>query len=126
MEDSRQHQEIMEEVIAWAGDSQSKWAILLGVVKSKYTPTQPFSLTPLTPRDILLDWVGNRYDYSRGLAKGSRADISFYSRVVSNLERSVPMALSLDPVMENVFVMRIRSSKKDEKNSTAIEMEEVW
>ena len=124
MEDSRQHQEIMEEVIAWAGDSQSKWAILLGVVKSKYTPTLPFSLTPLTPRDILLDWVGNRHNYSRGLATGSSADISFYSRVVSNLERSVPMALSLDPVMENVFVMRIRSSKKDEKNSTAIEMEE--
>ena len=125
MEDSRQHQELMEEVITWAGDSQSKWAILLGVVKSKYTPTLPFSLTPLTPRDILLDWVSNRYDYSRGLANGSRADISFYGRVVSNLERSVPMALSLDPVMENVFVMRIRSSKKDEKNSTAIEMEEV-
>ena len=63
MEDSRQHQELMEEVITWAGDSQSKWAILLGVVKSKCTPTLPFSLTPLTPRDILLDWVSNRYDY---------------------------------------------------------------
>jgi hypothetical protein len=114
MGDSRQHQEIMEEVITWAGDSQSKWSILLGVVKRKYTPTLPFSLTPLTPREILLDWVGNRYDYSRGLANGSSADISFYSRVVSHLEKSVPMALSLDPVMENVFVLKIRASKKEE------------
>jgi len=104
----------MEEVITWAGDSQSKWAILLGIVKSKYTPTLPFSLTALTPREILLNWISNQHSYSRSLANGSSADISFYRRVVSNLEKSVPMALSLDPPMENALVLKIRSIRKSE------------
>lgn len=125
MEDPIEHQEIMDEIIAWAGDSQDKWDILLREMKRRYIPTLPLSLTPLTPREILLDWVSNQYGYSRGLAEGKSADISFHRRVISTLERAVPMALSLDPVMEDALMMRIRAKGRHEDDNTSVEMEGV-
>jgi len=126
MEDLTKHRAIMADVITWAGDSSDKWAVLLEAVKGRYVPTLPFSLTKLTPREVLLNWTGNRYDYSRGVANDNGTDISFYERIVSSLERSVPMALSLDPGMAETFMLKIKASKKGKKGNSVMELEELW
>ena len=46
-----------------------------------------------TPRGTLVDWTCNRMSYSRGLQYASTPDISFYSRVVEQIEEKVPEAL---------------------------------
>ncbi|MDP7226920.1 MAG: hypothetical protein QF909_17350, partial [SAR202 cluster bacterium] len=61
---------------------------LLKLVKIDWKPTFAD-----TPGGILVDWTGNRMSYSRGLRYANTADISFYSRVVENIERKVPEAL---------------------------------
>ena len=56
-----------------------------------------------TPGGTLVDWTGNRMSYSKGLRYANTADISFYSRVVENIERKVPEAL----VLENKVASRL-------------------
>ena len=119
MEDFAEHQTLMKEVIAWADDSPDKWYALVETVKSRYVPTLPFSLDKLTPREVLLNWVSNRYGYCRGVATTNDADISFYKRVVAGLEKSVPMALSLDHGMAKAFTLKIM------KHNTVISGEET-
>ena len=118
-EDLAQGQSLMESVIAWAGDSSDKWGVLLETVKSRYTPSLPFSLDKLTPREVLLNWTGNRYGYSRGVANTNSADISFYKRVVAALETFVPEALSLDHGMAKTFALKIM------KRDTIIKVERI-
>ena len=113
-EDLAQGLALMKEVIAWADDSPDQWYALLEAVKSRYAPTLPLSLDKLTPREVLLNWTGNRYSYSRGVATADSADISFYKRVVVSLETLVPRALSLDRGMAKTFALKIR------KRSTVI------
>ena len=118
MVDLAEHQTLMKEVIAWADDSPDKWYALLETVKSRYAPTLPFSFDKLTPREVLLNWVSNRYGNSRGVATTNDADISFYKRVAAGLEKSVPMALSLDHGMAKTFALKIS------KHNTIIEVKE--
>ena len=68
---------------------------------------------------MLLNWTGNRYSYSRGVATANRADISFYKRVVVGLEQAVPKALSIDRGMATTLALKIR------KRSTVISGEEI-
>ena len=118
MEDLAEHQALMKKVIAWADDSPDQWYALLETVKSRYAPALPLSLDKLTPREVLLNWTGNRYSYSRGVATANRADISFYKRVVVGLEQAVPRALSLDRGMAKTFALKIR------KGNTVIEVKD--
>lgn len=119
MEDATQSRDLMEDVVAWAGDSKDKWATLREIVKRRYVPTLPFSLTELTPRELLLTWVGCYSDYCGGLAAGNRADISFYKRAIASLVESVPIALSRDPEIANVLAGKVVGIKKDIINSPA-------
>jgi len=114
--------DIMADVITWADDSQDKWAVLLDAVRSRYTPTPPMSLTNLTPREILLRWVGNRYNYYRGLAEGNSADVSFWGRAVARVENYVPAALSTDSRMAQALLLKTMAGKKANVNSETIEM----
>ena len=117
MEDFAEHQTLMKEVIAWADDSPDKWYALVETVRSRHAAPRPFTLEKLTPREVLLNWVSNRYGYCRGVATTNDADISFYKRVVAGLEESVPMALSLDHGMAKAFTLKIM------KHNTVIEAE---
>jgi hypothetical protein len=110
MADLTADQTLMNEVIAWAGDSPDPWGALLETVKDRYASVRPFTLEKLTPRELLLCWVGNRYSYARGLQNNSSPDISFYRRIVTQLERSVPQALAVDHGMAKTFTLKIRKS----------------
>ena len=119
MEDLAECHSLMNEVIAWAEDSTDTWSALLETVRNQYAPTLPLYLDKLTPREVLLNWTGNRYNYHRGVKDNNSADISFYKRVVAGLEKSVPRALSLDSGMAKTFGLKIR------KRNTIIEAEEI-
>ena len=108
MEAPTERHSLMSEVIAWAGDSTNKWGALLETVRSRCALPLPFSLHELTPREVLMNWTGNRYSYHRGVKDNNSADISFYKRVVAGLEKSVPRALSLDPSMAETLELKIR------------------
>ena len=125
MNDTTESQSLMADVIEWAGDSPERWDTLLGVVKSRYAPPVPFSLTTLSPRGVLFSWAGNRHSYSRGVSTGSSADISFFGRSVSQLEKSVPLALSLDPRMAEMFALKIKAGNKGVTNNVESNMELV-
>ena len=118
MEAPTERHSLMSEVIAWAGDSLPSWGALLETVRNRCSPPLPFSLHELTPREVLLSWAGNRYNYHRGVKDNNSADISFYKRVVDGLEKSVPRALSLDPSMAETLELKIR------KRNTVTDIEE--
>lgn len=107
MNNTTDYQSLMADIIAWCDDASGRWDTLLGVVKSRYAPTKPLSLTTLSPREVLLNWVSTRNSYAHGLDTGSSADVSFYGRVVAQLEESVPTALSLDPRMAETLALKI-------------------
>jgi len=113
-----EHHALMEDIIAWAGDSPDVWGALLGTVKGRYATPRPFTLEKLTPREVLLCWVGNRYSYAQGLRNDSSPDISFYGRIVNRLEKHVPAALLVDHGMAKTLALKIM------KPNTVLEVEE--
>jgi hypothetical protein len=90
---------LMDEVKRWAGDDSKKWAVLLKLVEKEWDPTFADTLG-----GTLVDWTGNRMSYSRGLQHAKTSDISFFGRVVENIERKVPEAL----VQEKKVATRLR------------------
>tara|TARA_R110000824_G_C15117960_1_gene667775 strand:+ start:623 stop:952 length:330 start_codon:yes stop_codon:yes gene_type:complete len=108
MEAPTEYHSLMSEVIDWAGDSSDRWSALSETVRSRYAPPLPFSLDNLTPREVLLNWTYNRHCYHRGVKDNSRADISFYKRVVAGLEEFVPSALSIDHGMAKTLALKIK------------------
>jgi len=83
---------LKDEIKRIAGTSKSIWGRLQSVVKRKYVYT-PDIFRKLSSGCVLLLWTGNNEAYARGLARNSAPDISFYARVVKNLEPKVPLAL---------------------------------
>ena len=90
---------LMDSVIKWADNDSKKWSVLLKLVQLHWQPTLAD-----TPGGTLVDWTGNRMSYSRGLQNASTPDISFYSRVVEDIEGKVPEAL----VREKEVASRLR------------------
>ena len=90
---------LMNSVIKWAGNDSKKWSVFLKLVQLHWQPTLAD-----TPGGTLVDWTGNRMSYSRGLQNASTPDISFYSRVVEDIEGKVPEAL----VREKEVASRLR------------------
>jgi len=118
MEDVAKPHALMEDIIAWAGDSPTHWGTLLETVRSRYAAPRPFTLEKLTPREVLLCWAGNRYSYARGLFNSHSPDISFYGRVVKRLENHVPEALLVDHGMAKTLALKIM------KRNVVVEVEE--
>jgi hypothetical protein len=110
---------LMKEVIAWAGDSPSKWGALLEMVKGRCVPTLPFSLSNPPPREALMTWIGSQASFYKGIHNKSLADKSFYRRASSLLAQSVPQALALDHSMAKTLALKIR------KDNTRAEVEEL-
>ena len=100
---------LMDEVNSWAGDDQGKWGMLLDIAKNNYAATWE-----QTPGGVLLMWAGNRYSYSMGIHNNHSADISFYGRTVTGLERLVPEALAADRKMASLFMKRVRGKASPE------------
>lgn len=114
---------LMDEINDWARDDHKKWGVLLAgitrvdldIAPKNYEVT--WEITPLhvdqvtwelTPGGLLLAWVGNRYNYARGIQNNNEADISFFGRVVHGLEERVPEALAADKKMADMFRKKVR------------------
>ena len=104
---------LKDEIKRIAGTSKSIWGRLQSAVERKYVYA-PDIFRKLSSGCVLLLWTGNNEAYARGLARNSSPDISFYSRVVKNLETKVPMALveekGMAKALEGVLV-RIKNPK---------------
>ena len=90
---------LMNSVIKWADNDSKKWRMLRKLAKVEWEPTLAD-----TPGSTLADWTANRMSYSRGLQHAKTSDISFFGRVVENIERKVPEAL----VQEKKVATRLR------------------
>ena len=93
----------MDEINDWASDDHKKWGVLLDIARKNYEATWE-----LTPGGVLLTWVGNRYNYARGIRNNNEADKSFFGRVVHGLEERVPEALAADKKMADMFRQKVR------------------
>ena len=84
-------QVLMKNMTGWCGSDRKRWGRLRDLVRANYE--DPYGRAP---RSTLLTRFGNKASYWNGVARSSKADISFFGRVSDKVGELVPESLVRD------------------------------